>query len=155
MLRCSKWALGFALITLMTCSLKSNEAIRCKLSSLISHSSYLNSRPNPELATYLESSTFCKIFANTKYDLCFWYQTHVCQEILYRLLNYLVHKRIPLFSMYIQFIKRSNKGAKRSPISWNSTRELRNWRVPARVYDVEGDAVCSKDSSFGYFDGTA
>ena len=28
-------------------------------------------------------------------------------------------------------------------------------RVPARVFDVEGDAACSKNSTFGYFDGAA
>ena len=33
----------------------------------------------------------------------------------------------------------------------NSTRDP---RVPARLCDVEGDAVCSKNSTFGYFDGT-
>ena len=30
-----------------------------------------------------------------------------------------------------------------------------NSRIPARVCDVEGGAVCSKNSTFGYFDGTA
>ena len=30
-----------------------------------------------------------------------------------------------------------------------------NSRIPGRVGDVEGGAVCSKNSSFGYFDGTA
>ena len=30
-----------------------------------------------------------------------------------------------------------------------------NSRVPARVCDVEGGVVCSKNSTFGYFDGTA
>ena len=28
-------------------------------------------------------------------------------------------------------------------------------RVPSRVCDVEGGAVCSKNTAFGYFDGTA
>ena len=28
-------------------------------------------------------------------------------------------------------------------------------RAPARVFDVEGDAACSKNSTFGYFDGAA
>ena len=28
-------------------------------------------------------------------------------------------------------------------------------RIPARVFDVEGDAACSKNSTFGYFDGAA
>ena len=30
-----------------------------------------------------------------------------------------------------------------------------NLRVPARVCDVESGAVCSKNSTFGYFDETA
>ena len=30
-----------------------------------------------------------------------------------------------------------------------------NFRVPSRVCDVEGGAVCSKNAAFGYFDGTA
>ena len=36
------------------------------------------------------------------------------------------------------------------------SRESRaNLRVPALVFDVEGDAACSKNSTFGYFDGAA
>ena len=35
------------------------------------------------------------------------------------------------------------------------TRAAQICRVPARVCDVEGGAVCSKISTFGYFDGTA
>ena len=30
-----------------------------------------------------------------------------------------------------------------------------NFRVPSRVCDAEGGAVCSKNAAFGYFDGTA
>ena len=30
-----------------------------------------------------------------------------------------------------------------------------NLRVPAPVFDVEGGAACSKNSTFGYFDGGA
>ena len=32
---------------------------------------------------------------------------------------------------------------------------MMNFRVPSRVCDVEGGAVCSKNAAFGYFDGTA
>ena len=36
------------------------------------------------------------------------------------------------------------------------SRESRaNLRVPALVFDVEGDAACFKNSTFGYFDGAA
>ena len=31
----------------------------------------------------------------------------------------------------------------------------RNVQIPDQIYDVEGDAVCSKNSAFDYFDGTA
>ena len=30
-----------------------------------------------------------------------------------------------------------------------------NFWVPSRVCDAEGGAVCSKNTAFGYFDGTA
>ena len=32
---------------------------------------------------------------------------------------------------------------------------MMNFRVPSRVCDAEGGAVCSKNTAFGYFDGTA
>ena len=35
------------------------------------------------------------------------------------------------------------------------SRAAQNLQVPARVCDVEGGAVCSKNSTFGYLDGTA
>ena len=31
----------------------------------------------------------------------------------------------------------------------------RNVQIPDQIYDVEGGAVCSKNSAFDYFDGTA
>ena len=34
-------------------------------------------------------------------------------------------------------------------------RAAQNLQVPARVCDVEGGAVCSKNNTFGYLDGTA
>ena len=50
----------------------------------------------------------------------------------------------------------SNKVAKRDLPSPEVPRKSRaNSRVPARVCDVEGGAVCSKNSAFGYFDKTA
>ena len=51
--------------------------------------------------------------------------------------------------------KKKRKMGRRLPISRNSTRAAQICRVPARVCDVEGGAVCSKISTFGYFDGTA
>ena len=31
----------------------------------------------------------------------------------------------------------------------------RNVQIPEQIHDVEGGAVCSKNSAFDYFDGTA
>lgn len=31
----------------------------------------------------------------------------------------------------------------------------RNVQIPDQIYDVDGGAVCSKNSAFDYFDGTA
>ena len=53
------------------------------------------------------------------------------------------------------FRESSKKVAKRLPIFWNSTRESRKFACSRRVFDVKGGAVYSKNSKFGFFDGTA
>ena len=48
----------------------------------------------------------------------------------------------------------TQKGSQNDHPSLKIPHEIRaNSWVPARVCDVEGDAVCSKNSTFGYFDG--
>ena len=51
--------------------------------------------------------------------------------------------------------KKKQNGKKITHLPKFHTRAAQICRVPARVCDVEGGAVCSKISTFGYFDGTA
>ena len=61
---------------------------------------------------------------------------------------------IEIYMKHLESSVNTQKGSQNDHPSLKIPHEIRaNSWVPARVCDVEGDAVCSKNSTFGYFDG--